>query len=236
MSFLQKKDKESEAAHRALLLYAMQHSKKRSMRAVSRAMERSSTTVREYSIRWKWSDRIEQSGANCEVEAQQIYRHVYFPKFGVKEVSAVDSNIITPVSVSGTTPRTVTDAVSQAIESSEKNKPTVFDKEVKRKHLMLVDAAIAYVAQGIKNQEIRVTLKDIPHLLNLRGELTGEKAKETSSSIISESIRVQDAKARGTNVLEAMHEDAMEILTILGSLKLSDEVPPTLANAYSKGE
>lgn len=236
MSSLQRRSKESEAAHRALLLYAMQHKKKRSMRAVSRAMDRSSTTVREYSLRWEWLDRIEKSGVNCEVEAQQIYRHVYFPKLGMKEVSAVNSNIITPVSVSGTTPRTVTDAVSQAIESSEKNKPTVFDKEIKRKHLMLVDAAIAYVAHGIKNQEIRVTLKDIPHLLNLRGELTGEKAKETKSAIVSESIRVQDAKARGTNILEAMHEDAMEIMTVLGSLKLSEEVPPTLATAYSKGE
>lgn len=233
---LQRRDKESEAAHRALLLYAMQFVKKRSMRAVSRAMERSSTTVREYSIRWEWSKRMEEAGANCEVEAQQMYRHVYFPKFGVKEVSAVESNIVTPVSVASTTPRSVTEAVTQAIEKSNENKPTVFDKEMKRKHLMLVDAAIGYVAQGIKNQDIRVTLKDIPLLLNLRGELTGEKTAENRNSVIAESIRVQDAKARGSNLIEAMHDDAVEILSVLESLKPSEEIPPTLATSYSKGE
>lgn len=233
---LQRRDKESEAAHRALLLYAMQFVKKRSMRAVSRAMERSSTTVREYSIRWEWSKRMEEAGANCEVEAQQMYRHVYFPKFGVKEVSAVESNIVTPVSVASTTPRSVTEAVTQAIEKSNENKPTVFDKEMKRKHLMLVDAAIGYVAQGIKNQDIRVTLKDIPLLLNLRGELTGEKTAENRNSVIAESIRVQDAKARGSNLIEAMHDDAVEILSVLESLKPNEEIPPTLATSYSKGE
>ncbi len=234
MSALQKRSKESEPAHRGLLLYAMQQTKRRSMRAVSRAMERSSTTVREYSIRWEWAERMEASGANCEVEAQQLYRHLYFPALGVKEISMVQRNIAAAISVTGPTPRSVTDAVEKAIQTSEEKKPTVFDQEIKRKHLMLVDAAIAYVAQGIKNGEIRTSLRDIPHLMQLRREMIGESVDKTNTAqLVSESIRVRDAKAKGKNVLQAMHEDAIELATILSALKSKGEAPTQAATAYT---
>ena len=91
---------------------------------------------------------------------------------------------------------------------------------------MLIDAAIGYIAQGIKEGDIRRTLRDLPTLLSLRNELIGTEKIEEGSRLISESVRVKDAKAIGGDIVDAMYEDAQEIAAILGALRMRGKAVP----------
>ena len=122
-------------------------------------------------------------------------------------------------SVVGTKPREMTESIKALVRETEPSKETVFEQEVKRKHIMLIDAAIGYVAQGIKDGDIRRSLKDIPLLISLRGELTGENKEKQSGGMVKDSLRVAEAKANNGNIVEAMYEDAVELKAILETLK-----------------
>ena len=209
--------REGSSAYRAFLLWAMQTPKKRAVRPVSKALEKAYPTVRDYSISWKWSERV--SSITSDSEAQAIYRRLYFQTYGMSEISMVEKNIVAPVSVMGNMPRDIADAVDRTVKETNPPKSTVFTNEVKRKHLMLIDAAIGYVAQGIKTGDVRRSLRDIPLLMQLRSEITGDnKSKDGSGGVVLESVRVRDAKKNGGDVIEALYEDATELQAILYAL------------------
>ena len=146
---LHKQQKERQLHHRAFLLWAMQSRTKRNQRAVARAVGVSHTSINQYIKKYNWEER--SASPTTEVEAQQLYRHLYMSKFGMSEISCVEQNVIAPVS-SGTTPRTVGESVQQSIAAKDKKISSIHEKEFKRRQLMLLDAAIAYIAQGIKDQ------------------------------------------------------------------------------------
>jgi len=221
---LGRKPRESEVAHRALLLYCMQTPKKRNMRAVSRAVERSNTTVRQYSQTWEWQSRM--VGPTRDAEAQQLYRQLYFDKVGMKEIAMIEENIVSPISVMGNTSRPVADTIQRTIAETQPQKSNVFTKEIKRKHLALVDAGIGYIAQGLKEGDIKRSLRDLPLLMTLRRELTEENKDKNANTIqIIESARVRIAKANGDDIVEAMFEDAQELVAILGALAYKGKAP-----------
>lgn len=209
--------RESGNAYRGFLLWAMQTPHKRAVRPVSKALQKSYPTVRDYSIRWLWSERAK--AVTSDAEAQAIYRRIYFKTYGMSEIAMVEKNIVAPISVMGNMPRDIADAVDRTVRETNPPKSTVFSTEVKRKHLMLIDAAIGYVAQGIKTGDVRRSLRDIPLLMQLRSELTGEnKSGDSSSGVVLESVRVRDAKKNGGDIIEALHEDATELAAILHAL------------------
>ena len=223
---LGRKKGESELAHRALLLYAMQTPAKRNMRATARAVDRSNSTVRGYAKTWGWDERI--SGPTRDAEAQQLYRQLYFDKGGMAEIAMIEKNIVAPISVMGNTPRPVADTIQRTIaETKAPDKTSVFEEEIKRKHLALVDAGIGYIAQGLKAGDIRRSLRDLPLLMQLRREITGENAKDEESlgQPVIESARVRYAKQTGGDIVEAMFEDAQELVAILGALAIKGRVP-----------
>ena len=220
LGLLTRQPKESERAHRALLLWAMQCPSLRNQRAVSRAIERAPTTVREYKIRWEWEKRCKSP--TTESEAQAIYRQLYFGKYGITEIEAIKKNIVTPLTTMSTVPQGVADAVERSIRETRPDEGSVFTEEMKRKHLMLLDAAIGYVAQGIKDKEIRRTLRDLPLLLQLRSELSDGSSGDSVGGVLVESVRVKDAKARGEDVVNAMYEDVCELQAILGAIRTKE--------------
>ena len=221
---LGRKKGESEVAHRALLLYGMQTPKKRNMRATARAIDRSNSTVRGYSKTWDWDSRLE--GPTRDAEAQQLYRQLYFDQVGMAEIAMIEKNIVAPISVMGNTPRPVADTIQRTIEETKPKKSTVFEEEVKRKHLALVDAGIGYIAQGLKAGDIRRSLRDLPLLMQLRRELTGEANKDNEkANPVIESARVRYAKSVGGDIVEAMYEDAQELVAILGALAFQGKAP-----------
>ena len=213
-SMLAQRVKESEIAHRAFLLWAMQTRQSREKSCVARAVGRSRVSIAKYAQKFEWEERAVHISA--EVEAQGLYRELYLEQYGMGEMQAVQKNILTPVSVSKN-PRDIIETVEKVVEKTEGAKNT-FEKEIKRKHIMLIDAALGYLAQGIKDGDIRRSLRDIPNLIALRNELITEGAGGQGKHIVVESLRVQEAKAMGGNIIEAMYEDAQELSAILQTL------------------
>ena len=216
---LHRLDSEPEQAHRAFLLWTMQAKTHRNKRAVGRAIGKSHTTIGNYMSKFKWEERA--TNFTDEAEAQQLYRSLYMPKFGMNEISAVQKYIATPLSTSGTVERSVGESVQKAIDKTASKDGTVFEKEVQRKHLMLLDAAIGYIAQGLKAGDMKRQIRDLPVLMQLRKQLSESETSGKSAGIVYESIRVKEAKANGGNVIDAMYEDAQEITAILASLRVT---------------
>ena len=226
ISRLARLENEPEIAHRALLLFGMQSPSKRNKRATSRAIDKANSTLHGYVSKYNWEDRL--VGPTVEAEAQALYRRLYFDQVGMKEIAMIEENILAPISVVGNTSRPVADTIQRTIEATKpKSKATVFEEEIKRKHLALVDAGIGYIAQGLKSGDLKRSLRDLPLLMTLRREITGIGKDENENNGIAmiESARMRYAKATGGDIVQAMHEDAQELCAILGALSKKKDLP-----------
>ena len=219
---LERLAEEKSIEHRALLLHAMQSPKKRSMRATSRAVGKTAPTIKAYSKRWRWEERIRNAGAAHDAVAQKIYNEVYFSEFGMREIAVIEKKICAPITVVGTTTQEVASAVKKTISSSAQKADTIFDESLKAQHLELVDRSIQYISDMLAQGEIRVGLKDLPLMIELRSQITGEAEadRQAGSTVIAETIRVKDAKANGGDLIEAMLEDSKELVAIFEALAL----------------
>jgi hypothetical protein len=81
--------------HRALLLYAMMDFGRRRYRRVAIALARTPATIQSWSIRWEWEARInrESGGDTAQARACQLYREIYYPEIGLREVALVEQNM-----------------------------------------------------------------------------------------------------------------------------------------------
>jgi len=216
---LQKRKRESEPAHRALLLFSMQQVGRRSARAAGRAVGRSESTAREWRKRWDWDERSE--GKLSEVQGIAVYRALYYQEFKLREVIEVEDRMAAPFMPDTPVPASVAAAVKDAIHPDKrKDKEREREKLNQTRHVALIDGALGYIAQSLQAGEIRASLRDIPLLLRMREELQLALHPSTSSNGVSliESTRVRYAKETGSDTLIAMHEDSVEITTILGAL------------------
>ena len=223
---------EKEQAHRAFLLFAMQAPKKRSQRAVSKAVSVSAPTIGDWKKRFKWEDRIKEAGPAHDSIAQKTYNELYFKKMGMRELAVVEKKILAPISVVGTTPKPIAETVIKTVEKSvntvnENKGSTLFDEQLKAKHLDLVDRSIQYISDSLLAGDVKVTLKDLPVMLELRDNLTGKEreADQNGGTIIVETIRVKDAKKSGGDLIEAMLDDSRELVAIFEALSLQGKYP-----------
>lgn len=224
-----RKGAESEIAHRAFLLWAMQVESKRNVPVVAKAVERAYHTVFRYKKINNWNDRVSYSSTS-DIEAQRLYNDVYGDRFGVTEIVFVQDRIAAPISITDGKTRSVTEGVQVVIDET-KPKETIFDKEVKKKHLILIDAAIGYLASGIKDGSLRKNLRDLPTLIALRRELLEDGTKAKGGNIVIESLRVRQAKQNDGDLVEAMLEDTKELIAILEALNMKGK-----GNAAIHGE
>lgn len=209
---------ESLIAHRAFLIWAMQTKEHRQLSTVGRAVKRSQPTLRDMSVRWLWDQRTVAPGSASL--AQAVYRRLYFEKYGMSEIMMVQKNISAPITAFGSAPRSIIDGVEKTLRKTPGD-TSAFTQEVKRKHLVLLDAAIGYIAQGIKSGDLRRSLRDLPVLIQLRNELNADTGTGSSkgATAIVDSVRIADAKLNGGDLVEAMYEDSIEIVAILEALR-----------------
>ena len=210
---------EKAIQHRAFLLWAMQSKEQgRSKNKVAKTVGVSATSINNWQKRWDWEERAKNITA--ETEAHQIYKKIYFPEIGNTELMAMEENISLPKAEKErkVVQASVAETLKENLEETEKKAAVLLEKETKRKHMMLIDAALGYVAQGIKDGEIKRTLRDIPMLLEMREKMSSNTSANPNA-IVVESIRVRDAKANNGDIIEAMYQDAEEISAILGALR-----------------
>ena len=219
---LHKMKNEKEKPHRAFLLWAMQSITKRQISTVARAIGVSHTQIGNYRKQFRWDERATKP--TDEVEAYHLYKKLYVPSRGMAEMQAVEHNVLIPIGKDPeNVPRTLTASVEKAISNSKleslKSAKTQHEKDVKRKHIMLLDASIAYIAQGLKEGDIKRQLRDLPILISLRNELLEMDSKGAKAAVVYESVRVKEAKDSGGDVIEAMYEDVQELQVVIGALR-----------------
>jgi len=90
-----------------------------------------------------------------------------------------------------------------------------------------VDRSIQYISDSLLAGDVKVTLKDLPVMLELRDNLTGKEreADQNGGTIIVETIRVKDAKKSGGDLIEAMLDDSRELVAIFEALSLQGKYP-----------
>ena len=218
---IQRQKGERTKHHRAFLLYAMQNPTARTCRPISDAIGCSHTSVLQWRKKYNWDDRARSQTA--DVVAQQMYRALYMGRYGIQEVSHIQQNITAPVSATTPVPKSVADSVQVSLDQVKDLDDSKHDKEMRKKQIMILDAAIGYVAQGIKDSDIKRNIRDLPILIGLRNELSDFGNTERGGAVVVESLRVKDAKANGSNIVEAMYEDALELTMILRNLKGTGE-------------
>ena len=221
--------------HRALLLWAMQGVSLRSFRAVARAMGCSDGSIRTWAKNERWKHRVAAHG-EADQYALDLYRQLYLADFGKLELPHVLENVVRPVGAIDlddpaaaaaeltrerarkATGHTLAE-VEQAVVQQQTTKRRDNKREAER-HLKLVDAALGTIARKMKANEIRVSVRDIPLLLECREQLVRvASGASTGPGIVVESSRVRYAKETGGDVLQAVLEDAEECTLILGALK-----------------
>ena len=223
--------REGERAHRAFLLYAMQDPDSRNLSAAGRGVSRAESTVREWRRRWKWADRIDRLGTASDVKAATAYREQYYPTYKLREIVEVEDHMSAPFRPDAVVSPTVAAEVKQAVRGdSGAQRAAEARKKNQRRHLALVDGALGLVAKRVAAGEVKVTLRDITTLLDLRDRLEDPTGGQSGSGVVIESVRVKLARQSGGDVVEALHEDALELAAILGAIRSSSEVPEAIQN------
>jgi len=228
---LGRRDREGERAHRAFLLYAMQDPERRSSSAAGRGVSRAESTTREWRRRWSWEDRISALGEAADVKAATAYREWYYPRFRLREIVEVEDRLAAPFRPESVVSPTVAAEVREAARGDTQREAAAdARKRSRRRHMALIDGALGLVAKRVAAGEVRVTLRDIPTLLDLRERLEDPHAGTGGGGVVIESVRVRVARDSGGDVIEAMHEDALELVAILGAIRSAGNVPAEILN------
>lgn len=229
--------------HRAMLLYVMQAPAKRSKRSVSKAIGVHESTVRDWYKRGAWQARGAADGQTNERAALDMYRHSYMREHGANELPFVAERVHEEFGGETHTGSEAYMRVQDAADARRKAIPkalkivesAVAGEIAKRRaqerhaadtHLKLVDASLGLIASKLKGKAIKVSLRDIPVLLECRSRLVQVilGVEEHAHGAVIESSRVKHAKAVGGDIVDAMYEDAVELEAILGVLRTRRDV------------
>lgn len=243
---------ERHTHHRALLLYAMQAPSLRSGRAVGKAVGISEATARNWKKKSKWDARLSTyDHEETDEIALSMYRRLYMMDYGEAELPQVAKNILRPLGA-----HTLKDEGAMAAhEATKRAQNAVGDsmhaveqvtaravadnrrdarKDAER-HIRLIDASLGLIARKLKADELRVNVRDIPLLIESRDRLFNVVSGNTGSGApVVESARVKQARELGTDLIEALHEDALEMVVILGALRQAGPVESGDVNQNDK--
>lgn len=217
-SMLAKCQYENVKEHRAFLLWAMQTPPSKAK--VGKIFDVTGAGVAYWANRYHWERRRKES-KTVALECQSLYRSLYYSTMGESEVKQLGMWLETPVTAVPVN-QDIVDKVRDIVKQSPVDPKTEREKKLRTRHLSAIDAAIAYLMQGIKDGSIRRNLRDLPMLIQLREQMGGDKKGEVTQLVV-ESLRVQQAKSNDGNVIEAMYEDALELMSVLKNLKSTGE-------------
>jgi len=228
---------EKRNKHRGLLLWAMMHpARGRSNRAVSRALGVSEGAIRNWRRDGCWDVRA-AAHEDSDSVALDIYRREYIEDYGALELPHVAPRVVQPiaglhlgdpvVTAAHEASRAALHAAPEALRAAEqaagqavasRRRDARADAE---KHLNLVDASLGTIASKLKKGEVKVSVRDIPILLDCRNKLVQIASGDTTAGAASvvESARVQHAKSIGGDVVEALFLDCEDMMVILGALR-----------------
>ncbi len=238
---LERKVGERRTHHRALLLYAMQAENKRSVRAVARAIGISEGTARNWRKKSEWDSRISHHAELADAVALAVYRREYLADFGKIELKHIAKNVVQPIASGdldsdeakvqheatvaaskavGKSMQAVEQATVQAIADHRRDVRDDADR-----HVRLLDASLGLIARKLKADEVRVSVRDIPVLLECRDKLVSiiNGTHQAGGALAVESVRVKQARKNGTDIIEAMREDAEELVVILNALSATND-------------
>lgn len=227
---------ERELVHRALLLLAMQGPLDRSNRTTARAISRSEACIRNWRKGYEWDKRIAAYGDEADEVALQMYRRLYAADYGAAELIHVAKRVVRPLGGGGVldeaakaqrdavanVSKTLSGAVHE-VETATAQALADHRRDVRQdaeRHIKLVDASLGLIARKLKEGEIRVSVRDIPTLLECRQRLTDvvSGAHHEAAAQVVESARLRHAKATGGDVLAALYEDVQELDVLLSAM------------------
>lgn len=236
---LERRRGERSHQHRALLLFAMCHPDRRSIRSIARASGRNEATIRGWRKRWEWLARTE--AAMTEESAVYAYRLLYLKDHGATELPELADRITVSMSTqpgADAPPPAVIDDIRAAerIAKDEVIRRRGEREAVRSTHVSMVDDALAYVLKQMEDDRIRASLRDLPALLKARAVLTGEAHEgHGGAALATESVRVRQARAQGGNVYAAMRQDMVELDVVLGALEAREEMDRAAETAERTG-
>lgn len=254
---LQRPEEMPERHHRAFLLYAMQDpdaekaSKRRSLRAVARALNASDNSVRKWRDKEGWEDRL--GDPEHSRHAGDLYAKLYHSKLGGREVAVLKERLIVPYQPPGEEQKTeLAKSVDLYEQVDRETAQQLFNKESTKRNQRLkqvLDGVLVRVGLGLKSGEIKPKPSDIGTVIRGVELLERSEARRLAMMPSSEdsdradpvatSQRVLQAEANGSDVLEAMVEDTQELLLILKTLQThrteSNVIPMDPALRAAKG-
>lgn len=226
---LARREDEDREWHRALLFYAVQDPDNRALRAVARAIGRAQSTVQYRHDKHHWAERIEASGPAVQVRALGIYQELYLSDHKASRDAWL---VIAPrVTVNlpwtqeeenrAARPKRLTGASQTDPESPRKSEADKLARDV-----TIVDLTIHEFAKQLKGGKVRVSARDVVHLIAIRRNLREEMERlEHGEAVVSgvaidvpESYRVRRARATGTDVIAALREDAEDLALTLRAI------------------
>jgi len=203
---------------------------------LKKASGASESALRGWAKQNAWKARCEAYGEDADQYALDLYRSLYMADYGPTELPEVAHRIVRPlgnlelkssaaqashearIRVSQALPmakKEVEQATARAVIDHKRN--TRQDAEL---HIQLVDASLGVIAKKLRNDEVRVSIRDIPILLECRDRLVNviSGSHRSEHGPIIESARVKYAKETGTDLLSAMHEDSQELVAMLSAM------------------
>lgn len=237
---LSRRADERPERHRAWLLWLAQDPDQRSWRLVSRAVGRDESTIRGWRSKHKWNARTKAAGEGAQAMALAMYRRDYLARHGRLELEAIRGacsldlapgdppQVALPESVvhGNADPAQGTKKAGNPQGTAPRRQSE--DEKAVRKGLVLADAAIATFAREVAAGKVTVRPRDLPFLVQFRRQLqrdveileAGEAGQiRQGPAVIPESYRVKTARATGGDVLEAIHDDAEDLVTLLRAVR-----------------
>lgn len=235
---LARRDDEPVNHHRALLIYAMQSPRQRSYRATGRAVRVSDGSIRTWAKRGLWNERVTK---NCWPIALSMYRRLYLASWGSRELDIIEANMDQPPLASEARRAAVkggeVDKAVGEVRKEERKQAAGITPDSSAKFIPLVDALLGKLAGSLRAEQdarkraeangddplaieyVKVSVRDLPSLIKCRAMLAEEITPDGVAGVApAESVRVRQAKKSGGDVIEALLEDAREMVVIFEAL------------------
>lgn len=239
---LERRTHEKALRHRALLLYTMMDEKLRSYRHVGRVLRKGDKTIRRWAEEEDWAERIDRAGVGAQSLAIREYGQCYpetlaFDAIGIEPKMSVPFKPTMPPPPVASTAKDAKDPHEPApgpaqkfglrAELHDRTKLASDKMKTTRGFASLLVGLLGQAAKDLQQGKTKVNARDVPGLVKAYYEtqslLEGTPTSESGPQL-TPSVRVQQAERLGTDIAEAMLQDARECVAILQGIQASKSI------------